>query len=161
MMAADDWIATCTWPSPGTSGIRTSLPSSAIRSKPSPVPAGYNPLTHGPADNIRDIRKTRTDMFTSYLAPDGRSDRPEASSALWIARVSTPRSFSPPLHSARSHDVCEHGPGPSRGAFNDWLHDFCTYDPTRLKMNALIPLLDIDGAVAEIQRAKADLGAAS
>lgn len=46
-------------------------------------------------------------------------------------------------------------------AYNSWLHDFVQEDPSRLKMNALIPMLDVDGAVKEIRRAAEKLGAIS
>ena len=48
----------------------------------------------------------------------------------------------------------------TRRAFNSWLADFCAYEPARLKLNAAIPLLDIDAAVAELRRVKT-LGAVS
>ena len=36
--------------------------------------------------------------------------------------------------------------------FNDWLADFCAYDPKRLIGIAMIPMDDIDWAVAELER---------
>jgi predicted TIM-barrel fold metal-dependent hydrolase len=44
-------------------------------------------------------------------------------------------------------------------AYNDWLHDFCRRDPTRLKLCALIPLGDVEAATAEIERAATRLDA--
>jgi predicted TIM-barrel fold metal-dependent hydrolase len=46
-------------------------------------------------------------------------------------------------------------------AYNSWLHDFCRADPERLRMNALIPFGDVDGAVREMRRAVEELGAVS
>ena len=43
-------------------------------------------------------------------------------------------------------------------AYNNWLSDFCKTDPARLKGVALLPLHDIDFAVAEARRAVRDLG---
>ncbi len=43
-------------------------------------------------------------------------------------------------------------------AYNDWLHDYCRTDPARLKAVALIPLQDVDQAVAELRRGVMDLG---
>jgi predicted TIM-barrel fold metal-dependent hydrolase len=125
------------------------------------VSAGYNPLTHGPVANIRDIRKTRVDMFGPYLGPDGTSidpagqlramDREGIDAAVLFPTIalSSPRTTSPDAAIA------------VRRAFNDWLHDFCAFDPARLKMNAIVPTHDVDAAVAEIQRAKAELDATS
>lgn len=44
-------------------------------------------------------------------------------------------------------------------AYNDWLTDFCSYDPDRLKAIAMINLDDVEDAVDELQRA-ADMGMA-
>jgi predicted TIM-barrel fold metal-dependent hydrolase len=43
-------------------------------------------------------------------------------------------------------------------AFNNWLADFCSEDPSRLKGVAVIPLKDIDLAVKETRRAVEELG---
>ena len=45
--------------------------------------------------------------------------------------------------------------------YNDWLADFCRANPTRLKHNGLIPVQDVEGAVAEIRRVATKLGAVS
>jgi predicted TIM-barrel fold metal-dependent hydrolase len=125
------------------------------------IPEGYNPLTHGPAANIIDIRKTRVDMFASYLGPDGMSidpagqlramDREGIDAAVLFPTIALgpPRTGSP--RSALA----------VRRALNSWLHDFCAYDPTRLKMNAVIPTHDVEAAVGEMRRAKGELDAVS
>jgi uncharacterized protein len=43
-------------------------------------------------------------------------------------------------------------------AYNNWLHDYCQTNPTRLKGVALLPLQDVDAAVRELNRAVTDLG---
>jgi len=125
------------------------------------VPEGYNPLTHGPVANISDIRKTRVQMFDSYLAPDKKSIDPagqlramdregiDASVLFPTIALGLPRTDSAPAAFA------------VRRAFNNWLHEFCTYDSTRLKMNAIVPTHDIDMAVTEIHRVGTELGAVS
>src|SRR5947208_3480928 len=125
------------------------------------VAKGYNPLTHGPVPNIRSIRKTRTGLFDAYLGPDGVSidppgqlramDREGIDAAVLFPTIAlgTPRTASPTTAMA------------VRRAFNSWLHDFCAYEPDRLKMNAIVSTHDIDAAVAEIKRARSDLGAVS
>jgi uncharacterized protein len=125
------------------------------------VPEGYNPLTHGPVSNIRDIRKTRLDLFHSFLAPSGTwidapgqlraMDREGIDSAVLFATIA----LGPP-------PTGEPGPAMAvRRAFNTWLHDFCAYDPTRLKMNAIVSMEDVDAAVTEIRRVATELGAVS
>jgi predicted TIM-barrel fold metal-dependent hydrolase len=44
-------------------------------------------------------------------------------------------------------------------AWNDWMADFCTADPERLRPSALITLHDVDLAVDETRRAISELGA--
>ncbi len=48
-------------------------------------------------------------------------------------------------------------PSVCRG-YNDWLADFCSADPERLKGVALLPLGDMDAAVKELDRAVGELG---
>jgi predicted TIM-barrel fold metal-dependent hydrolase len=124
------------------------------------VAPGYNPLTHGPVANIRNIRTTRVRMFDAYLGPDGASidpagqlramDREGIDAAVLFPTIAlgTPRTGSATVAMG------------VRRAFNSWLHDFCAHDPERLKMNAVISMHDVDAAVAEIQRVRA-LGAVS
>lgn len=38
-------------------------------------------------------------------------------------------------------------------AYNSWISDFCSHDPTRLRWGAVIPLADLDWACAELDRA--------
>jgi len=44
-------------------------------------------------------------------------------------------------------------------AHNGWTHDFCQYDPKRLKFAAQVAFHDVPGAVAEARRAVRELGA--
>jgi predicted TIM-barrel fold metal-dependent hydrolase len=125
------------------------------------VGEGYNPLTHGPVANIREIRKTRVQMFADYVTADGKSidpagqlramDREGIDAAVLFPTIGlgTPRTTSAQAAMA------------VRRAYNDWLHDFCAYEPSRLKQNALISTHDVDAAVAEIRRARTELGAVS
>ena len=43
-------------------------------------------------------------------------------------------------------------------AFNDWLRDFCSADPSRLKGAAQMPMHDVEKATQEARRAVKDLG---
>ncbi|HEY5023787.1 MAG TPA: amidohydrolase family protein [Acidimicrobiales bacterium] len=47
---------------------------------------------------------------------------------------------------------------PIARAYNDWLASYCAADPTRLFGAAMIPMQDPDAAVAELQRARGELG---
>ena len=38
-------------------------------------------------------------------------------------------------------------------AYNSWIADFCGHDPIRLRYAAVLPLVDVDWALAEIERA--------
>ena len=44
-------------------------------------------------------------------------------------------------------------------AYHNWAHDFCSADPTKLKLVANLPTYDIENTVTETRRAVADLGA--
>jgi len=46
-------------------------------------------------------------------------------------------------------------------AYNDWISEFCSTDPGRLKAAAVVPQLDIPMAIAETRRAVSELGLAS
>ncbi len=43
-------------------------------------------------------------------------------------------------------------------AYNNWLHEFCSYAPDRLKGAASVPLQDMEAAVTELHRAVTELG---
>src|SRR5262249_9246301 len=122
---------------------------------------GYNPLTHGPADAIREIRKTRVGMFDNYLSPD-RTHVDPAGQLRAMDREGIDAAVLFPTIALRP--PADNPPGAAiavRRAFNSWLHEFCAYEPSRLKLNAAIPTHDVDAAVAEIRRAKTELGAGS
>lgn len=43
-------------------------------------------------------------------------------------------------------------------AYNDWLHEFCSADPKRLRAAAVVPQLDVNEMVREAERAVRELG---
>jgi predicted TIM-barrel fold metal-dependent hydrolase len=43
-------------------------------------------------------------------------------------------------------------------AYNNWLHDYCSVDPRRLKGYAHLPLQDVNSAIKELRRAVTELG---
>lgn len=124
------------------------------------IEKGHNPLLHGPHRDIVDIHKLKVDDFTPYLRPDGKCVDPEGQLRA-MNREGIDMAILYPTIALGAM-----GPNPPgaaaalRHAYNAWLHDFCSYEPSRLKMNAMIAVHDIDVAVAEVKRAK-DLGAVS
>ena len=40
--------------------------------------------------------------------------------------------------------------------YNDWLHEYCSYDPKRLLGLAIIPIVDVDWAIKELDRCMAN-----
>ena len=44
-------------------------------------------------------------------------------------------------------------------AYNDWIHDFCQYNPSRLKFAAMLPFHDVTLACRELRRCVTELGA--
>jgi len=125
------------------------------------VGPGYNPLTHGPTTNIREIRQTRVSMFDEYIAPDGTSIDP-AGQLRAMDKEGIDAAVLFPTVGLQVPNNPVPGAGMAvRQAFNSWLGDFCSYDTTRLKMNAIVDTHDIDAALAEMRRAKTELGAVS
>ena len=44
-------------------------------------------------------------------------------------------------------------------AYNNWIHDFCSYSPAQLKFTAMLPMHDVQLACRELVRCVRDLGA--
>jgi predicted TIM-barrel fold metal-dependent hydrolase len=125
------------------------------------VPPGYHPLRHGPVSGISDIRQGRMAEFAAYLN-DEQTHVDPAGQLRAMDREGIDAAVLFPTVALRS--PAPDPPGAAiavRRAFNAWLHDFCAYEPTRLRLNAVIPTHDIDAAVAEIRRAGTELGAVS
>jgi predicted TIM-barrel fold metal-dependent hydrolase len=124
------------------------------------VGPGYFPLTHGPASAIRDIRKGRLADFLPYLNEAQTHVDPAGQlRAMDTEGIDAAVLF--PTIALRSPDDSPPGAAmATRRAFNSWLADFCAYEPARLKLNAAVPLHDVNAAVAELRRVMA-LGAVS
>jgi predicted TIM-barrel fold metal-dependent hydrolase len=124
------------------------------------IEEGHNPLLHGPHKDIVDIHKLKVDAFTEYLRPDGKAVDPEGQLRAMDREGIDVAILYPTIA------LGTQGPNPPgaaaalRRAFNSWLHDFCAYEPSRLKMNAMISVHDQPAALDEIRRAK-KLGAVS
>jgi uncharacterized protein len=125
------------------------------------VRPGHHPLMHGPVAGIVDIRKGRVAEFAAYLNAEQTHIDP-AGQLRAMDREGIDAAVLFPTVGLRG--PADHPPGAAiavRRAYNDWLHDFCAYEPARLKLNAVIPTHDVDAAVAEIRRAGTELGAVS
>jgi predicted TIM-barrel fold metal-dependent hydrolase len=123
------------------------------------IEPGHQPLLHGPAQNIIDIHKKRLGEFTRYLRPDGKCVDPEGQLRA-MDREGIDAAVLFPTVGLGSLPADPPGVAAKlRRAYNSWLHDFCSYEPSRLKLNAMIAVHDIEDAVEEIRRAKTELGA--
>ncbi|HLG73950.1 MAG TPA: amidohydrolase family protein [Chloroflexota bacterium] len=124
------------------------------------VQPDYNVLARSTIPAIEQIRGTRTHMFEEFLSPDGRCidaagqlkamDREGIDVAILFPTAGRRSKTADPALLAALHS-----------AYNSWLHDFASYEPKRLKVNAIVSLLDVDAAVAEVRRATTELGAVS
>ncbi|HLG72438.1 MAG TPA: amidohydrolase family protein [Chloroflexota bacterium] len=124
------------------------------------IEPGHDPLLHGPHKDIIDIHKIKVAAFREYMRPDGKAVDPEGQLRAMDREGIDMAILYPTI------GLPTQGPNPPgmaaklRAAYNSWLHDFCSYEPSRLKMNAMIATHDIDLAVQEIRRSK-ELGAVS
>ena len=81
------------------------------------------------------------------------------SSKPWTRRDWTWRCSSAPRPSTPMRTSNPTTPTTSARPWNEWMHDFCSADPSRLKGSALITLHDVDLAVKEARRSVKELGA--
>jgi len=122
---------------------------------------GSSGLTSGPASNIREVRQQRKDEYQPYLAPGGNYvDAPGQLRAMDREGIDAAVLY-PTLALGSGKAPTSAVKVALRRAFNNWLYDFCSYEPSRLKMNAMISMVDVDAAVCEIRRAGSELGAVS
>ena len=109
------------------------------------------------------IRASRYPIFEPYMTPDRMQVDPQGQlKAMGTEKIDIAVLF--PTWGATAWQDPAVPPDAALAiarAYNSWLHDFCKSDPGRLKVNALITIMDIDGAVEEIRRAVKDLGAVS
>src|SRR6185437_13516873 len=105
---------------------------------------------------IERIRGTRTDMFLEYLSPDGRRIDP-AGQLRAMDKEGIDVAILFPTAGRRTREVTPGQAAALNRAYNSWLHDFCAYEPARLKVNAIVSLLDVEAAVAETRRVATEL----
>jgi uncharacterized protein len=117
----------------------------------------YDVLGRSTIPAIEQIRSTRTDMFLEYLSPDQRCIDP-AGQLRAMDREGIDVAILFPTAGRRTKNPSPAEAAALNRAYNSWLRDFCSYEPARLKVNAIISLLDVDAAVAEVRRVAAELG---
>lgn len=124
------------------------------------VTPDYDVLGRSTIRAIEQIRGTRTHLLTDYLSADGTCIDPAGQlKAMDVEGIDVAILF--PTAGRRNR-----GPAPGKiaalhRAYNSWLHDFCAYEPKRLKLNAIVSILDVDSAVAEVRRVATAMGAVS
>lgn len=123
------------------------------------VSPDYNVLSRSTIAAIEQIRSTRTQLFEEYLSPDGRCIDP-AGQLKAMDREGIDVAILFPTAGRRSKTADPAILAALHRAYNSWLHDFCRYEPARLKLNAIVSLLDVEAAVAEVRRV-AELGSVS
>jgi len=121
--------------------------------------AGVATLERPESENHTPIKEQHYVDFAPYVAPDGARILPDGQIRA-MEREGIDAAILFPTVGGRGWR--EAPPDVSLAlakAYNSWLYDFCSYDPKRLKLNALVPLLDVEGGVAELRRAVTELGA--
>jgi len=124
------------------------------------VTPDYNVLTRSTIPAIEQIRSTRTHLLLDYVSADGTCIDPAGQlKAMDTEGIDVAILFPTAGRRTRTSD-----PGAIASlhrAYNSWLHDFCAYEPLRLKLNAIVSILDVEAAVAEVRRVASELGAVS
>jgi predicted TIM-barrel fold metal-dependent hydrolase len=124
------------------------------------VTSDYDVLGRSTIPAIERIRGTRTHLFESYLSTDRRSiDAPGQLRAMDDEGIDVAILF--PTAGRRTKNVPPDKEIVLNRAYNSWLHDFCQYEPGRLKLNAIVSIADVDAALAEVRRVGTELGAIS
>lgn len=123
------------------------------------VTPDYDVLGRSTIPAIERIRGTRTHLLDPYLSGDGRCIDPAGQlKAMDAEGIDVAILF--PTAGRRSLTSDPVALAALHRAYNSWLHAFCAYEPARLKVNAIVSILDVEAAVAELRRV-AGLGAVS
>jgi uncharacterized protein len=123
------------------------------------VTPDYDVLGRSTIPAIEKIRGTRTHLLRDYVSADGKYIDPAGQlKAMDTEGIDVAILFPTAGRRTRTSDPA--AVAALHRAYNSWLHDFCAYQPSRLKHNAIVSILDVDAAVAEVRRV-AGLGAVS
>jgi uncharacterized protein len=125
------------------------------------VQSNYSVMTESQIPAVQEIRRSRTHLLEPYLGPDRRQIDPAGQLRAMDAEGIDIAILFPTAGRRRTRDATPAAAAALNRAYNSWLHDFCQYEPSRLKLNAIVSLLDVEAAVAEIRRAVTTLGAVS
>jgi len=125
------------------------------------VTPDYNVLGRSTIPAIEQIRGARTHMFLDYLSPSGTCIDPAGQLKAMDTEGIDVAILFPTAGRRTTHKASPDATAALNRAYNRWLHDFCAYEPSRLKLNAIISLRDVNAALAEVRRVATELGAVS
>jgi predicted TIM-barrel fold metal-dependent hydrolase len=107
------------------------------------------------------IKESHYEDFLPYVAEDGATIKPDGQlRAMDVEGIDAAVLF-PTVGGRGWREAPPDAAMAICKAYNDWLRDFCSYEPRRLKLNALVPIGDVDAAVTEMRRVVTQLGAVS
>jgi predicted TIM-barrel fold metal-dependent hydrolase len=135
---------------------RTDASFSSLRQAPFEIPGSTIGGVGNPTSQIKDAR---AGDYEPYVWEDGLQIKPDGQLRAMDTEGIDVAVLFPTVGGRAWRDAPPPIALACAAAYNSWLADFCRHDPTRLKLNALVPIGDIDGAVAEINRAVTELGA--
>lgn len=105
------------------------------------------------------IKDRRFQDYAPYVAEDGKQIKPDGQLRAMDTEGIDVAVLFPTTGGRAWRDAPPEVAMAVSRAYNDWLYAFCQHDPSRLKVNALVPIGDVRAAVAEIERAATRLGA--
>src|SRR6266567_2572521 len=124
------------------------------------VTPDYDVLSRSQIPAIEQIRRSRTHLLEEYLSAEARCIDP-AGQLRAMDREGIDVAILFPTAGRRTLKVAPEAHIALNRAYNSWLRDFCAYEPSRLKLNAIISVRDGEAAVAEVRRVGTELGAVS
>ncbi|MPZ14895.1 MAG: amidohydrolase family protein [Chloroflexi bacterium] len=143
--------------SPGDPSTATAVAGSPARG--APVLGGADSGGQPHAFGAGELKQQRYGAYIPYLTEDGARILPEGQLRAMDTEGIDVAVLFPTVGGRGWREAPNEVSLALCRAYNQWLHDFCQHDPGRLKVNALVPLGDVDAAMAELNRAVTKLGA--
>lgn len=133
----------------------------SLRQAPFGASTSAVPVAAISGSQLSTIKERRYQDYAPYVAPDGASIGGDGQiRAMEVEGIDVAVLF-PTLGLAGLRDAPPEVAMALARAYNDWLCDFCRHNPSRFKLNALVPFGEPELAAAEIRRAATQLGAVS